>query len=649
KFLITTQERLNLREEWLYEIDAFACPQNGEAPDKNSAYQLFLQRARQVQPQFTPTNDEPSRIVQICRAVGGLALGIELAASWIRILSPAEIVSQMEQNLDFLTTSLRDVPDRHRSLRAIFAYSWELLTDQERETFVRLAVFQSGFEIPTALTVAQISLPSLLTLADKSLLRQTQNGRYEIPAVLRAYAQDRFQAHAQATAIQARHADHYLCALAQQESHLKDGGQKEALQAIRQEMENIRAAWREALANGQVNVLLDALPSLRLFYEMRSWFGEGVQLFGEAIEQPLAQKSQRLRGQLLTAQGGLLFRLARFEEAESQLLESLDVLCPLDDTATIALTRYYLGNVVEANGRYPQAIAYLEESLDLCRAAGDQWGAAAALNSLGNIAFVSRDYNASRQHYQESLLMRRHIGDQRGIAVCYHNMGNVPLVVGEYAEAKRLYQESLRLHRELQDNRGIGHALNNIGYVAWLQGLYAESERYLQDSLTTLTEVGDQRGMAHAQQNLGHVAAANGRFETAVAYYEESRFLFQSIGDRAGMSDVLVNLGDVARQQGQMAAAERWYQSALAEAQAVGATAVLLDGLAGMTQIYWANGEFEKGWGLTAVVANHPDTPLPTQQHITQLRGQWERERQGKRPLDNRSLEEWVAAILNAD
>lgn len=642
QLLITTQERLHLREEWLYEIDAFRCPEADEAIERSSAYQLFLQRAWQVKSGFRPGELDKQHIAQICRAVGGLALGIELAASWIRILSPSEIVSQMAEGLDFLTTSLRDVPERHRSLRAIFSYSWELLTDQERETFTRLAVFQSGFEIPPALSIARISLPSVLTLTDKSLLRQTISGRYEIPAVLRTYAQDKFNNHPKAEVIRGRHAHHYLTFLAERGADLKGSGQKAALQAVQSEIENIRWAWREAFASGQANSLLEALPCLLLFYETRSWFAEGLNLFREAAQHPLAETSSRLRGQLQMAHGACLYRLARFEEAEVQLQDALAQLRILDDKLCVALTLYYLGIVGEATGRVDQALTYLQESLNLHRITSEHWGAAAVLNALGNVAFTNHDYSLARQHYEESLLMRRHIGDQRGIAVCYHNLGNVPLIIGEYNEAKQLYRESLRLHRELQDSRGIGHALNNIGYVAWLQGLNDEADHYLQLCLTTLTEIGDQRGIAHAQQNLGHVALTNNQLTEAQTLYEESRYLFQVMGDPAGMADLLVDFGNVAQKQKRNSVARRWYLSALEEAYAIEATTVLLGALGGLAQLDWLEGNKERAIQLAQMVLIHPDTPLSTRRQMESKAVNWQ-----TTPTKTRSLMAWVEEILS--
>lgn len=638
QFLITTQERLNVREEWLYELEAFACPED-DSIEESFAYQLFRDRARQIQPDFSPTEADQKAIAQICRFVGGLALGIELAASWVRILSCEEIVAQMTQSLDFLTTSLRNIPERHRSLRAVFEYSWRLLTDREQETFARLAVFRGGIQIPAALQITQISLPSLLTLTDKSLLRLGADGRHTIPAVLRQYANDKFRAEPEREAIERRFAAYFLNFVANQEADLKGKQQIAALRHIRAEIENVRTAWRHGVQYRLDDALLAALPTLLLFYETRSWLEEGARLFGDGVE---VVKDGRLCHALQLAQGACYARLARFDDAEALLRHGLEGMRALEDRQWLGMGLYNLGIVVQANGRHDEALTHLQESLTLYQSIEERWGTANVFNALGNITFSNREYDAARHHYEESLQMRRKIGDQRGIAVCFHNMGNVPLVVGEYDEAKSLYEESLSLHRELKDVRGAGHALNNIGYVCVLQESYAEAMRVLDESLIAFEQVGDQQGLAHVLQNFGHIAFGQGRLDEAQARFEESRALFQTMGNPVGMADVLVDLGRVALAQGNVDEAKRHGRISLEMVQPIGVSMMLLQGVALFAEVKAHEEAWETAVAYAQLVIDHPDTQFATRTRLRQLIDKWPQPEK----TETLTLDEVITALL---
>src|SRR5262249_22669219 len=152
------------------------------------AIKLFMQSARRVRPSYTLAGDDDKHLARICRLVGGTPLGILLAAAWVEALSLAEIAQEIESSYAFLETGQRDIAERHRSLRAVFDYSWNILAQDEREVFQRLSVFRSSFQREAAQQIAGASLKSLITLVNKSLLRRDPaTGRYEIHELLRRY------------------------------------------------------------------------------------------------------------------------------------------------------------------------------------------------------------------------------------------------------------------------------------------------------------------------------------------------------------------------------------------------------------------------------------------------------------------------------
>ena len=182
KVLVTAREPLQVQAEWVYEVQGLPLPSQADevALAASSAAQLFIQRAGQARVGFRLTADDYPAVLRICQLVEGLPLGIELAAAWVRTLSCTEIAQELQRNLDFLANTARDAPARHRSLRAVFDHSWQLLTGEEQEVLRKLALFRGGFGREAAAAVADASLSVLAALVAKSLLRRTSAGRYDL-------------------------------------------------------------------------------------------------------------------------------------------------------------------------------------------------------------------------------------------------------------------------------------------------------------------------------------------------------------------------------------------------------------------------------------------------------------------------------------
>ena len=181
-----------MQSEWVLDVHGLGLAENGNGG--SGALRLFVERATQVEPGFSLDDDERTEAVRICRLVEGLPLGIELAASWVSVLSCAEIADEIEQNIDFLATSMRDVPERHRSLRAAFDQSWRLLSGEQQDVLARLSVLRGDFGREAAAAVADADLRLLSELVSKSLVRRSDFGRYELHELLRQYAAEKLAA-----------------------------------------------------------------------------------------------------------------------------------------------------------------------------------------------------------------------------------------------------------------------------------------------------------------------------------------------------------------------------------------------------------------------------------------------------------------------
>src|SRR5438128_7075965 len=247
ELLTTSRERLNVQSEWVFDVEGLGLAENGNG--SASAVHLFGVRAAQVVPGFALDDAGYAQALRICRLVDGMPLGIELAASWASVLSCAEIADEIEGNIDFLATSMRDVPERHRSLRAAIDQSWRLLTDEQRSAFSRLSVFRGSFDRSAAVAVTGADVRLLHELVAKSLLRRPDFGRFELHELLRQYAAEQLRlAPAEESDARERHAHHYAARLRDRETALMGPELAAARDELRGELDNLRAAVEWALA-----------------------------------------------------------------------------------------------------------------------------------------------------------------------------------------------------------------------------------------------------------------------------------------------------------------------------------------------------------------------------------------------------------------
>lgn len=616
KFLVTSRERLNLQEEWGLDLQGLQLPKEGSVDglENSSAVQFFVQSAQRVQAGFSLVEEDKPHVLRICQLVEGMPLGIELAAAWIRMLPCREIAREIEQNLDFLATKLRNVQERHRSIRAVFEHSWKLLSEPERDAFRKLSVFQGGFNREVAQQVAGTSLPALSALIDKSLLRVSPKGRHIAHELLRQYAEEKLQEDPTLQEqIYDKHCTYYAEFLDQREEDLKKAEQKEALEAIHEEFENVQASWNWAVDHAKTEALDKALSSFHLFYDRRSRFQEGVADFEKAIaalrgrgESTGSAREKITLGKLLSRQGLLCHRLGRYERARSLLEESLPLVSQGGDLGERALSLNNLGSVAESLGNYSEAKTLYQESFTLRREIGDRWAMALSINNLGNLAYRLGEFLEARKLYQESLAIKREIGEQKGTAPSLNNLGNVATVLGEYEEAKQFYQESIAIKRELGDQWGLSLSLNNLGQVLDALKEYSQAQALYQESLAISREIGDRKGVASSLSNLGNAASGLGEYAQAKKLYEESLALRKEIGDRLWMAYTLASLGEVAMDMADRSAAQSYLREALKMGMEIQAIPAILEGLRAMAALFAKTEEKEQAIEMLALVLHHP-------------------------------------------
>jgi predicted ATPase/DNA-binding CsgD family transcriptional regulator len=524
KIIVTSREALNLQEEWLWPVRAMHYPDLATAQQEGdlrledySAVQLFVQSAQRIRPDFSPDH-EALGVARICALVEGMPLGLELAAAWVRVLSCDEIAREIQRSLDFLETRARNVPPRHRSMRVVLDHSWNLLTSDEQDIFKRLSVFRGSFTRDAAAAVAGATLTTLSALVDKSLVRRDTSELYDLHELVRQYAERELNASLDES-LQAHHdhARYYMSFLGQQWGDLLGSRPKEALQAIEQEMKNVRAAWGWASVHLLEADLLRGLDSLGFFYDTRGWYRDGEKMLALAAESVRggSQDPQRslLLGKILAWQGMLCNSLTRFDDARALLQEGLAIFHRLESGPDIAFGLGRLGEVADFEGRTPDARRYFEESLQVYRAVGDRWGEAWVLNWLGILADESDTRHAL---VKQSAAIFRELGSLWGTAVLIPIQGFMAIPEGDYAEVRRIAQEGLVLCREIGIQWGVALSYWLLGYSDQAMGNYRDAVQAFTQALRISMDIHLPRYVAYTAYGMGQILGTLGLDEQAL-------------------------------------------------------------------------------------------------------------------------------------
>jgi DNA-binding SARP family transcriptional activator/predicted ATPase len=275
--VVTSRERLHIREEQIYPITGLDFPEweAPETPEEYTAMELFLQSARRVQPDFVLENGDMVALTRVCRLVGGMPLGLELAASWVNMLSLQEIAAEIQKCFDFLETDLRNLPDRHRSIRAVFNSSWNQLNEAEKQLFARLSIFRGTFDREAAEKIARARLQTLANLAGKSLLQYDAEGkRYQVHELLRQYGAEQLAAHPEEEYDTLHCFSTFYCREAERHIQLFTSGQTQmAMERFELDATNIRLAWDWAVSQGKVALINEAANGLCAYFDW-TWRAE---------------------------------------------------------------------------------------------------------------------------------------------------------------------------------------------------------------------------------------------------------------------------------------------------------------------------------------------------------------------------------------
>jgi predicted ATPase/class 3 adenylate cyclase len=523
KVIATTRAKLQVTGETVLTLSGLETSwDSSEDALRASGVRLFIDAAKRADPSFALTDGDLEPLGRILQLVDGLPLGIVLAAAWIDTLPVAEIAAEIPTSLDFLDSELADVPDRHRSIRAVFDYSWALLSEDERRTFRGLSVFRGGFTRAAAEEVAGASARGLAKLTNKSLVIFDRDaGRYAIHELLRQYAEAELRQNEELwEATVEDHASYYAGLTAHAEELLPLGDQKEALRLVEDDLDNIRWALRHALATANAVTVRKLLVGLYFLHEIRGWYQAAAGLFGEALEALDAdaadEATQIACATAAALQAHFVGNLGKPDAGVALASEAAERLAALPDRHAHLIALETQCELL-SYGNNPEAVLAVSwEAIRVAEAHGLGWWAAAMRNYPPTVEAQLGNLETATRLLEEGDAVLSRLGDHFIRTWNLEIQAMIATVQDRLHDAVELHRRAIELARDLGYPRAMQIGSQGLGEGHAAAGeLDAADEAFL-DALALSEHMGLVREMAGMMTKVAGVRAEMGKKEDAV-------------------------------------------------------------------------------------------------------------------------------------
>ena len=487
--LATSRVRLGLRAEHEYRLVPLSLPTPDRpsisAVQNSAAAQLLLDRGRNVDSDLTITGDNAPSIAEICVRLDGLPLAIELAAVWLRLLSPEELAARLDQRLPMLSGGLHDLPDRQRSLRDTIQWSYDLLDNDDHELLHRLSIFVGGWSTERAAQVTgrdEIDvLNGMRRLNDHNLIgRLSPAGvqRFEMLEVIREFCLEQLAGSGELADARQRHADCFLRVAEQTEAAVLGAPTSAPLDGLDLDLGNLRAAFEWFVDQRQAEAALRMVSDLQWYWIRRA---------------SLAEADKWLDGALAL---------------ERSVPD--DVLARAMNAAGIVAS--YRGDAATSRERHNRA-------LELFRSLDDEQGIAYALHGLARAASITDDWSLARDLNEQSLEIFRRVGEWIGIAGAAANLADAIRALNQNADVSGLLSEALEIASQHNDWAFQSICLNQLGEQALVSDDLERATEFAVHSLSLNREMRTSRHSINGLELRAAIACRRGEPELAATLF----------------------------------------------------------------------------------------------------------------------------------
>ncbi|MEZ4861147.1 MAG: BTAD domain-containing putative transcriptional regulator [Caldilineaceae bacterium] len=519
KVLVTARRRLNLQAEHLYRLEGLATPTAAEGKVtakeqllKYESFQLFIERATRVASGFTLTDENQADVAAICHAVGGLPLGIELAAALTEEHDVKTIAQQLQHNYAILATSLADLPSRHRTMQAVLDYSWQLLSPTESAVLAACAVFHGGFSGDAALAVADTTSGNLSALVEHSLLHRTRSDRFELHELIRQYALAKLEQ--QVERAKQVHERHYAYYFQQIQQWTNAPNQAKLQRTLRNELDNIRAAWRWASNHIAFETLAESGEALFRFYDALGLYREGYQLMEQSVayvrrriatqadsggqNHSQQEHATRTLAMLLLTTAAMQRWLGQPDSALQLTLEGLQLAHASSAVALLARGYIVTGDIRLLYHDLPAALTAYETGLAYARQSNATYDEIRGVIGVGQIFQAQQDLAVASTYYQSALELAWHLQNDKLERLALTNLANFYKDANNWSQALQLAHSLVITSRTAREWVTTMHGAALMGECYSRLGQFQQAQRYLQQAL----QVAQELAIPYHQANL---------------------------------------------------------------------------------------------------------------------------------------------------
>jgi non-specific serine/threonine protein kinase len=557
--LATSREPLAVMGEMLYPVTPLALPPTAQVTDiaHFDSIRLFVERARDVLPNFAMTSANAQPVADICRRLDGIPLAIELASARVNALTVEQIAARLDGRFTLLTSARHGVPSHHRTLRAALDWSYDSLSAQEQTLLQRLSVFAGGFSLEAVEAVCSeqstvnsersteycppftvhCSLFDLLSsLVNKSLVvaetLKPGDARYRMLETIRQYAGDKLRESGEGEVIRNRHLDYFLKFAQDAEARLHSAQQYEWLERLDVDHDNLRAALGWSLGEGRVEKGLRLAIALLWYWDMRNYWGEGLEHTQRLLNQPEAAPKTLPRANALFVAARMISPIGDEDKSCRPYLEAAIAIAREqgnDGKRLLALCLGFLGYNVF--GDDPAAgEPMVGEGLVTARTLGDEWILGLLLGWRGALFTIKQDYAAAQRALGESLSRFESVGDRHWAAIASNIIGWACAREGDLAQARQVFEKNLPFFRQTKDRHYLRMILNNLGGLARREERYDLAKKYCEEALEIARELGNKFYILLQASGLGNVALHDGDLDLARSLYAECLALASEMG-----------------------------------------------------------------------------------------------------------------------
>lgn len=561
RFITTSRAILGIAGEREFEVTPLPTPPKGRARRntehvaKFDGISLFVQRATEADSRFALSDDNAEAVAEICAELDGLPLAIELAASRVKVLKPAQMVKKLGQKFELLKSSRRDLTPRQQTMLGAIEWGYELLSDWEKHAFLQACVFAGGFFLDAAEAVidlssfegAPLALDAVQGLREKSLLTASEGKyetRYAMYGAIRDYGRAKWKevfTPAQQHELCLRHATFYRRYVRDWAWKQRGPQSLEALDRVEVELENIFAAQDWAGANGEGELAASVVTPASQVLRVRG----KIALANERYTRLLAvvPKGGEVEAGALNAAARAAQDSGEWERAGQLVEQAWAILMERPPSLIKAVVARQRAESVRVRGRAEESLPLFAAAQREFAAVGDEHGQMSTLADQGVALRMLHRLDECEPFFAQAEVIARRLGDERALAAIVSNRGNVALQRGDPSSAIKLYEECEAIARRYNDLLHLTAALGNHGNCYALMRQWPEARERYEEALRIDYEIGNTLGIGIQCGNVAQMEDALGFHDKAIVYVDESIAAYEKLGDEPSIGHALGSKG----------------------------------------------------------------------------------------------------------